>query len=57
MMLDRENRVILGFVGLAIFASLVAGRIEALPAQAPLALLIGIGVIAPLLVNERLADD
>ena len=57
MMLDRENRVILGFVGLAIFASLVAGRIEALPAQAPLALLIGIGVIAPILVNERLADD
>lgn len=56
-MLDRENRVILGFVGLAILASLLAGRIDALPAQTPLALLIGIGVIAPLLVNERLASD
>ena len=56
-MLDRENRVLLAFIALAIGSSLATARIEWLPEPLPLALLIGLGVIAPLLVNERLGGD
>lgn len=51
-MVSRENRVIGGFVVVAIVASFVTVEWTDLPTEAGLAVLIGLGVIAPLLVNE-----
>ena len=51
-MLSRENRVIAVFVLLAIASAGLAAQIPGLPSEVPLALLLGVGVIAPHLVNE-----
>ncbi|MFB6085699.1 MAG: hypothetical protein ABEJ84_02655 [Halodesulfurarchaeum sp.] len=49
---SRENTIIAGFGLLAIAASFGLMRWTDLPSEAGLAVLIGLGVIAPLLVNE-----
>lgn len=51
-MVSRENEILVGFVLLAIAASFGLLRWTSLPSEAGLAVLIGLGVIAPLLVNE-----
>ena len=51
-MVSRENEIIAGFALLAIAASFGVMRWMTLPSEAGLAVLIGLGVIAPLLVNE-----
>ncbi|MDZ7850038.1 MAG: hypothetical protein U5K70_04225 [Halodesulfurarchaeum sp.] len=51
-MVSRENRVIGGFVFVAIAASFATVEWTDLPTEAGLAVLIFLGVIAPMLVNE-----
>ncbi|ERG96963.1 hypothetical protein [Haloquadratum walsbyi] len=59
-MLSRENTVIITFIALAMVLSLpLAGLIRFLdgptpPKWLPYVILIGVGVIAPILVNEHL---
>jgi hypothetical protein len=51
-MVSRENGIIAGFALLAIAASMGLMRLTDLPSEAGLAVLIGLGVVAPLLVTE-----
>ena len=49
---SQENEILVGFVLVAIAASFGLMRWTGLSSEAGLAVLIGLGVIAPLLVNE-----
>ncbi len=51
-MVTRENRVLLGCGALAVLLSYTAAWLDA-PGPLVLALLLGVGVIAPFLINER----
>jgi hypothetical protein len=57
-MVSRENRIILGCGALAMVLSYAAAWLD-LPGPVVLAVLLGVGVVAPFLVNERLdiGDD
>ncbi len=55
-MFSRENQVIAAFVLLAIASAGLAAQVPTLPSEVPLALLLGIGVIAPLFVTEHVLD-
>jgi hypothetical protein len=56
-MISRENRVIAVFVALALGSAGLASQIPGLPSEVPLALLLGVGVIAPHLVTEYLLTE
>ena len=51
-MLSRENIVILVFIAVAVTAAVGIDTATTLPGWLPLASLVGLGVIAPLLVNN-----
>jgi len=51
-MVSRENRILLGCGALAVLLSYTAAWLDA-PGPLVLALLLGVGVILPFLVNER----
>ncbi len=51
-MLSRENRTLLGCGALAVLASYTAAWLD-LPGPLVLALLLGVGVVLPFLINER----
>ncbi|WP_262180098.1 hypothetical protein [Haloarcula laminariae] len=51
-MVSRENQIILGCGALALVLSYTAAWLDA-PGPLVLALLLGVGVILPLVVNER----
>ena len=53
-MLSRENIVILGFIAVAVTAAVGIDTTTTLPSWLPFASLLGLGVIAPLLVNNYL---
>ena len=53
-MLSRENIVILGFIAVAVTVAVGIDTATALPGWLPFASLLGLGVIAPLLVNNHL---
>jgi len=53
-MVSRENRVILGFVALALVVLYGLLQVRDLPTWASSAVILGIGVICPVLVNEYL---
>ena len=52
-MVSRENQVLLGCGALAVLLSYTAAWLDA-PGPLLLAILLGVGVVAPFLVNERL---
>ena len=49
---SRENIVILGFIAVAVTAAIGIDTATTLPGWLPFASLLGLGVIAPLLVNN-----
>lgn len=51
-MLSRENRILLGCGALAVVLSYAAAWLDA-PGPLVLAILLGVGVILPFLINER----
>ena len=51
---SRENIVILGFIAVAVTAAVGINTATGLPGWLPFASLLGLGVIAPLLVNTYL---
>ena len=51
-MVSRENQVLLGCGALAVLLSYTAAWLDA-PGPLLLAILLGVGVVAPFLVNER----
>jgi hypothetical protein len=51
-MVSRENAVISVFVLLALGLSFGTGQLEMVPSEVSLGLLLFVGVIAPLLLNE-----
>ena len=51
-MLSRENIVILVFIAVAVTAAVGIDTATTLPGWLPFASLVGLGVIAPLLVNN-----
>lgn len=51
---SRENIVILGFIAVAVTAAVGSDTVASPPSWLPLAILLGLGVIAPLLVNNYL---
>ena len=51
---SRENIVILGFIAVAVTAAVGSDTAASLPSWLPFAILLGLGVIAPLLVNNYL---
>jgi len=53
-MLSRENKVIVACIGLAALTLYVTAETVTLPPWADSAILLGIGVILPLAVNEYL---
>lgn len=53
-MVARENPVVGGFVALALVAAGLAAQVPTLPSEVILGLLVGLGVLAPLLVTEHL---
>ena len=55
-MFSRENQVIAAFVLLAIVSAGLAAQVPSLPSEVALALLLGVGVIAPHLVTEYVLD-
>jgi len=55
-MVSRENRIIFGCGALALVSSYTAAWLDA-PGPLVLALLLGVGVIAPLMINERLGRE
>ena len=52
-MVSRENQIIFGCGALALVSSYTAAWLDA-PGPLVLALLLGVGVIAPFIINERL---
>ena len=55
-MVSRENRILLGCGALAVLLSYTAAWLDA-PGPLLLAILLGVGVVAPFLVNEGLDID
>jgi len=53
-MVSRENKVIMACIGLAVLTLYATAETVTLPPWAHSAILLGIGVIAPLVVNEYL---
>lgn len=53
-MISRENKVIVAFIALAVLLLFVLAESTTLPTWAGGAVLIGVGVLAPLLVNNYL---
>jgi hypothetical protein len=53
-MVSRENRVIVGFVLAAMVLGLGVTELTALPSEASLGILLVVGVVAPILVNNYL---
>jgi len=51
-MVSRENRILLGCGALAVLLSYTAAWLD-LPGPLLLAILLGVGVVAPFLINER----
>lgn len=51
-MLSRENRILLGCGALAVVLSYTAAWLDA-PGPLVLALLLGVGIVAPFYINER----
>jgi len=51
-MVSRENRIILGCGALALVLSYTAAWLDA-PGPLVLAILLGVGVVAPFIINER----
>ena len=49
---SRENSVILGFIAVAVTAAVGIDTATTLPGWLPFASLLGLGVIAPVLVNN-----
>lgn len=54
-MVSRENAVIAGFIALALVVLYALLELTSLPTWASSAVVLGVGVIAPLLVNEYLS--
>jgi hypothetical protein len=53
-MVSRENRVIVGFVLAAMVLGLGIVELTALPSEASLSILLVVGVVAPMVVNNYL---
>ena len=53
-MLSRENTIILAFVAVAATAAVGIDTVADVPEWLPVGFLIGLGVVAPLLVNSYL---
>jgi hypothetical protein len=53
-MVSRENRVIVGFVLAAMVLGLGIVELTALPSEASLGILLVVGVVAPMVVNNYL---
>lgn len=53
-MFSRENKVIVGFIALAVLLLFVLVELTTPPMWAGGAVLLGVGVLAPLLVNNYL---
>ncbi|QLD86784.1 hypothetical protein HWV23_13950 [Natronomonas halophila] len=53
-MVSRENRVIVGFVLAAMVLGFGVTELTALPSEASLGILLVVGVVAPILVNNYL---
>jgi len=51
---SRENKVVLGFMTLALALLIVVGQFSGLPAWVGGAVLLGVGVVCPIAVNEYL---
>ena len=51
-MLSRENQILLGCGALAVLSSYTAAWLDA-PGPLVLALLLGVGVVSPFVINER----
>jgi len=56
-MLSRENIVILGFIAVAVTVAVGIDTTTTLPGWLPFASLVGLGVVAPLLVNNYFDAD
>jgi predicted signal transduction protein with EAL and GGDEF domain len=56
-MLSRENTIILAFVVVATTAAVGIDTVADAPEWLPVGLLIGLGVVVPLLVNSYLDAD